>query len=286
MEYAFRMGRGRRWTDEQLRACVAAARTYKEVLKSLGLAGQGGSHWDVRHRIEALGLDTSHFRPSPRARRSWSDDDLAAAVVASHGYADVVRRLGLDLHSESYSRVYRRIRLLKLDTSHFRRESKEHGRRTRWTDEQLRSAVPRERSYAGVIRALGLIPAGGNYDQVRRRIAELGLDISHFTGMGWNIGGSFVPSIARPLAEVLVANRWTGTHTLKKRLFREGLKQPRCELCGWAERASDGRIPVELDHINGDRTDNRLENLRVLCPNCHALQPTHRGLNQKRRTNS
>ncbi|MBA3462410.1 MAG: HNH endonuclease [Deltaproteobacteria bacterium] len=78
-----------------------------------------------------------------------------------------------------------------------------------------------------------------------------------------------------------MSGRWTSTHQLKLRLFREGLKQPCCELCGWCERAPDGRIPVELDHKNGDRNDNRLENLRVLCPNCHALQPTHRGLNRK-----
>lgn len=58
---------------------------------------------------------------------------------------------------------------------------------------------------------------------------------------------------------------------------------PRCELCDWAEMAEDGRIPVELDHINGDRYDNRIKNLRILCPNCHSLQSTHRGKNQKRR---
>lgn len=47
--------------------------------------------------------------------------------------------------------------------------------------------------------------------------------------------------------------------------------------------SEDGRIPLELDHINGDRHDNRLENLRVLCPNCHSLKPTHRGLNRSKR---
>ena len=72
-------------------------------------------------------------------------------------------------------------------------------------------------------------------------------------------------------------------NTLKQRLFRAGLKTEKCEMCGWAAQAPDGRIPVEIDHMNGDKTDNRIENLRILCPNCHALQPTHRGLNRKRR---
>ena len=148
----------------------------------------------------------------------------------------------------------------------------------------MRYARPsRLRSRSPWIRALGMVPAGGNYDQVPRRIRELELDTSHLTGMRWNTGGKFVPRPATPLEEVLVAGRWTGSTVLEHRLFRAGLKTPRCELCGWAERAPDGRIPVELDHINGDRFDNRLENLRILCPNCHSLQPTHRGLNQARR---
>ncbi len=83
-----------------------------------------------------------------------------------------------------------------------------------------------------------------------------------------------------PLEQVLRVGSRYQSFKLKKRLFLQGLKQPVCELCNWAQVAPDGRIPVELDHINGDHSDNRLENLRILCPNCHSLQPTHRGLNK------
>ena len=67
------------------------------------------------------------------------------------------------------------------------------------------------------------------------------------------------------------------THALKLRLWREGLLEKACQLCGWAESTADGRIPLELDHTNGNRYDNRLENLRILCPNCHSLQDTSYG---------
>ncbi|HEY5936395.1 MAG TPA: HNH endonuclease [Kofleriaceae bacterium] len=127
-----------------------------------------------------------------------------------------------------------------------------------------------------MIRILGLIPAGGNYVQVQSRIAALAIDVSHFTGRGKQRR----PRPPRALSEILVADQFTNSHKLRLRLFREGLKEVACELCGWAERAPDGRIPLELDHINGDKRDNRLVNLRVVCPNCHALQPTHRGLNR------
>lgn len=116
--------------------------------------------------------------------------------------------------------------------------------------------------------------------QVKQAIARLEIDTSHFTGMGWNVGLKFAPRKQMPLEKLLITNSTAQSFKLKKRLYASGLKQPECELCGWAKVSVDGRIPLELDHINGDHSDNRLENLRILCPNCHSLQPTHRGLNK------
>ncbi len=155
------------------------------------------------------------------------------------------------------------------------------GKKRSWTDDELVVAVAKSKSYRAVIFCLGLIPAGGNYDQVKRRIAELGLSTAHFTGMGWNVGLQFRPTQPVPLAVLLVRNSFSQSFKLKTRLFNAGIKKPECEMCGWSQRSQDGRIPVELDHINGDHSDNRLENLRILCPNCHSLQPTHRGRNKK-----
>ena len=154
-------------------------------------------------------------------------------------------------------------------------------KRRSWSDEELAQIVPTVYSYRAVIRALGLIPAGGNYVQVQHKIKELSLDVSHFRGSGWNVGGQFQPRPKVPLAKLLVSRGTAQSYKLKQKLFKEGLKYPACELCGWAAKSADGRIPVELDHINGDHYDNRLENLRILCPNCHSLQPTHRGKNKK-----
>jgi len=152
-------------------------------------------------------------------------------------------------------------------------------RRT-WTDAQLTEAVSSSTSLRTTLQKVGLKPAGGNYSFIGKHITRLGLDIAHFKGKAWNKGLTMSPGYRTPLAELLVDGSNYQSYKLKKRLLLSEIKQPKCELCGWAEVSTDGRLPLELDHINGVHTDNRLENLRVLCPNCHSLQPTHRGKNK------
>lgn len=105
----------------------------------------------------------------------------------------------------------------------------------------------------------------------------------HFKGRAWNKGMRGVGRPRKTLDEILVPGSTFQSYKLKKRLFGAGLKNAACEECGWAEKARDGRVPLELDHINGDPRDNRIENLRILCPNCHSLKATHRGRNRRNR---
>lgn len=125
------------------------------------------------------------------------------------------------------------------------------------------------------------MPAGGNYATVHKLIKELNIDISHLTGQGWSKGDRLGLAAMNtiPLEKILVkGSTYTNTARIKKRLVFAGLKLEICETCG-LETWRGQPIPLELNHLNGDRFDHRLENLQLLCPNCHAQTPSYRGKN-------
>jgi hypothetical protein len=150
----------------------------------------------------------------------------------------------------------------------------------KWTVDALHTAVTENTSMAGTLRQLGLVPIGGNYRTIWYHIRRLGIDTSHWLGMGHRKGSKTpVRGTYRSLSEILVKNSPHGsTNDLKIRLLRVGLLENRCAECGLTEWR--GKILVmHLDHANGDATDNRLQNLRLLCPNCHSQTPTYCGRN-------
>ncbi len=154
-------------------------------------------------------------------------------------------------------------------------------RKRSWTIEQLREATKESPSFRQVLKKLGLRAAGGNYEQLKRYVKEYGIDTGHFKGRGWNLGLRGIGKPRIPLEKILVKNSSFQSFKLKRRLFAINLKPQYCENCGWAEKTSNGYLPLEIDHINGDRHDNRLKNLRILCPNCHSLTPTYRSRTRK-----
>lgn len=155
-------------------------------------------------------------------------------------------------------------------------------RKRKWSESDLRKAVAQSTSIRQILQKIGLVEAGGNYDQIKKYLKFYKINTSHLKGQGWNKGLRGIGKPIIPLDKILVKNSNFQSYKLKNRLFKEGLKKASCEKCGWAKKSKDGRIPVELDHINGISVDNRLKNLRILCPNCHSLEPTHRGCNRKK----
>jgi len=155
-------------------------------------------------------------------------------------------------------------------------------RKKTWTNEQFIEAVNNNKSRAGVLKELGLKPIGGNYKTVNSNIDILGLDTSHWTGQGHLKGKNHNWSKKREFSDILVKNSdYLNTTNLKRRLINENLLDNKCVSCGLCDKWNGEEITLQLDHINGESTDNRLENLRILCPNCHSQTKTFTGRNIK-----
>lgn len=148
------------------------------------------------------------------------------------------------------------------------------------TKNQLENAVQQSKSIASVCRILNIRPVGGNYRTLRSKIKDWNIDISHFTGQGWNVGVIYRSPCKKPLSEILVENsNFKSITHLRDRLLNEGVKDHQCEKCDFIEWMGKP-IPLELNHINGNNTDHRIENLELLCPNCHAQTPNYKGKNK------
>ncbi|MFF7213390.1 HNH endonuclease [Streptomyces sp. NPDC008238] len=195
----------------------------------------------------------------------------AAAQCTS--LSDVITRLGGTPTNGSRAYLRKLISAWSVDCSHFEQEGIRH------TESRLRAVVRESTSIAEVVRRLGINPVGGNQAHIGRRIARLGIDISHFTPNG---GGARRPR--SPLSERLVLGTPDDgripSHRLRRHLLRQGAAEV-CAMCGTGPVWKGAPLRLEVDHVNGDWWDNRPENLRLLCPNCHAATDTYRG--RKRR---
>lgn len=145
----------------------------------------------------------------------------------------------------------------------------------RYSRRQVQEAVDRSRSLTQALLRLGLRPAGGNHETLRKLIAHYDISTAHFDP-NWANRASRT-STATPLSEILVERSHYSRAYLKQRLYDEGVKSPRCEMCGIGDTWRGRRMGLILDHINGVPTDNRIENLRIVCPNCAATLDTHCG---------
>lgn len=155
-------------------------------------------------------------------------------------------------------------------------------RRRKYSREEFAEAWLGSSSIAQVAKKLGCNTTGGGYVTLKMAARDLGLDDSHMTGQGWNIGWPSNPSRERiiSLSEILVKNSaYTTIWRLKRRLLREGILEYKCYLCGLTEWKGKP-ITLQLDHINGVHLDHRIQNLRLLCPNCHSQTDTFAGRNK------
>lgn len=143
---------------------------------------------------------------------------------------------------------------------------------------ELRDIVNKSSAIAQILAHFNLENKGGNYKTLRNRLDFDNIDYSKFkTGLGSNKGRKFPNSIRVELKDILTINSSYNRVSLKKRLLKSGLLKEKCYQCGLGDIWNNKPITLQLDHINGNNKDNRLENLRIICPNCHSQTDTFAG---------
>lgn len=156
--------------------------------------------------------------------------------------------------------------------------------------ENFKKIVAESVSIREVRKKLNYRESGGIYVYLKHIFEYFKIDISHFTGQQWSKGKTKETDerLARaaeyqrlPWEKVFTYNSGVENGTLLKRLIEANKKEYKCEICelsSWKNKP----IRLQIDHINGDRLDNREENLRIICPNCHSQTDTFaRGLKSK-----
>lgn len=148
----------------------------------------------------------------------------------------------------------------------------------KYNKELIENICKNSYSYRQCLNKLGLKEAGGNYACIKKKILEYGIDISHFHHQAWNKGKKN-ESRKRNIEEYLSNKHSIQSYKLKNRLIDEQYFERKCYSCNkrtWNNQV----IPLELHHIDGDRLNNNLANITLLCPNCHALTDNYRGKNK------
>ncbi|MER5468864.1 HNH endonuclease signature motif containing protein [Streptomyces sp. NPDC002935] len=261
----------RKYPDASIAEAAASSSSLREVALKLGATPATGTLSHIRRRISAAGIDINHFPGMDRSELDlpFTSEELKTAAATATSVRGVARALGVPDDSRSRATLSRMLATHRVDIGHFSH------RRTPISEDALHSLVRSSSSYADVMRGLGMDVNDTNHRRVRRAASRLGLDTSHFKRRSW--GRSEPPKASSTAHRVLVVLPDQAGRTNRARLHRAmteiGVPYA-CGRCGNTGEWLGHSITLQIDHVNGDWRDNRRENLRYLCPNCHALTET------------
>lgn len=155
----------------------------------------------------------------------------------------------------------------------------------KYSKKEIEDVIKNSFSYSDALRAMGIKPIAGNFSTIKKYIERYEISISHFLNRkemySYIRQNTDISCKKKPIESFFIVGSNLPSN-FKERLYDASLKERKCEICGQGEVWNGKKISLILDHINGTHTDNRLENLRIVCPNCDATLETFCYKNVKR----
>lgn len=270
--------------EKRICEAVENANSFVEVTVLLGLDSKNVNvKKNVERSIKRLGLSVEHFDSVQRLKNSktrYTKEKLEKLVEECKNYKEILERLDILPVTNNYNKLKYALYRFKIDFSHLKHQRVKH-KESLWTKEILSDIVKSSKTRKEVLEKLRIRGSGGNFNTLKKYLELYKIDTSHFI-KNYEIMINTNKENKIPLNEILVENCNYNRNLLKNRLYNEGLKERKCELCDQDEEWKGKRMSLILDHINGVHNDNRLENLRIVCPNCNATLDTHCGKNNKK----
>jgi len=264
---------------EKIIEAVKNSNSYVEATSYLGLdPNENNLRKTVERSIKNLGISCEHFKSVKRLKGSknrYNKNELIIIVERCKTYKEILTELNIDTTSDNLNKLKCYLYRHNIDYSHLKHEK--WTKTDVWNIETLSIIVNSSKSYREVLEKMGLRSAGNNFYTLKKYLKLFDLNTSHF------LKDYASKNKKIPLDQILVENSDYSRTSLKKRLYEEGLKERKCELCGQGEDWNGKHMSLILDHKNGVHNDNRLENLRIVCPNCNATLDTHAGKNNKKK---
>jgi Zn finger protein HypA/HybF involved in hydrogenase expression len=205
-------------------------------------------------------------------------DKLKRAIKNSTSLSEVCSKMSLKNNGYTFNKIKEIALELNLNLKHFKIRL---GREYDVT--KLKELVKTSTTYSEICRGFKIKTTGSNIRTIKKRIVENNLDNSHFEGQKFKgIRRERTGQKGKDINEILIINSSYSQHALKRRLLKEELLEYACEKCKNRGEWMNEKIVLQLDHKNGVNNDNRIENLRFLCPNCHSQTKTYAGKNNKK----
>ena len=244
--------------------------SYDEVIQKLEYENKGNIKKNLEYFLKKNNISIEHFtniKNKNLSKDRYNKEKLIELCSKHNVLKDILFELGLTPITTNYRKLKEKMMEYNIQFD-YRKDNHVYGR------EELLKLVDECNTFGEILIKANRVRKGGNFKTLKKYLNKYNIDylkISNF---------KYTKPTKKNLDEILVENSpYHSTTNLKKRLYGEGLKLRECEKCGQGEIWNGEKMSLILDHINGVNNDNRIENLRIVCPNCNATLPTHCGKN-------